>query len=279
MIALAMAAAVFVSIGSAPRATAQYAVRGGPIYGGPSYAAYGPSINVGAYAPAYYPNPPYGPAGAGFGSAYISAVPYGYSIGVPFVPATTPRNLVMPSTLPIENISDNPQPPAPPPPPPGTPPGPAMPPPGSIGPSPSTPAVPPALAPPGATDATKPAAPPPTDTSKPATAPPTSEITKPLTPSPTDTTKTAKPAVAAKRTQFTVRLPADAKLWVNDAETKQSGVSRRFHTPTELEPGRAYEYTFRAQWLEGGQTVTRDRTLRFKAGEDLAVDFTQAAAR
>jgi uncharacterized protein (TIGR03000 family) len=87
------------------------------------------------------------------------------------------------------------------------------------------------------------------------------------------------PPPATGRAFFTVKVPADAKVWVNDIETKQTGVSRRFHTPPDLDPRKSYEYVFRAQWAEGGQTVTRDRTVRFKTGEDLPVDFTQAAAR
>jgi uncharacterized protein (TIGR03000 family) len=87
------------------------------------------------------------------------------------------------------------------------------------------------------------------------------------------------PPAATGVAHFTVKLPADAKLWVNEAETKPAGTSRRFHTPTNLESGRSYEYTFRAQWTENAQTVTRDRNVRFKAGEDLTVDFTQSPGR
>jgi uncharacterized protein (TIGR03000 family) len=84
---------------------------------------------------------------------------------------------------------------------------------------------------------------------------------------------------AIGRAHFTVTIPAAARLLVNDVETSQTGTSRRFSTPPTLDPTRAYEYVFRAQWTDGGQTVTRDRTVKFKAGDDLAVDFTQAAAR
>jgi uncharacterized protein (TIGR03000 family) len=89
---------------------------------------------------------------------------------------------------------------------------------------------------------------------------------------------TTSPAPSAGA-RFTVTVPADAKLWVNDVETKQSGGTRRFHTPANLEAGRSYEYTFRVQWGEAGQIVTRDRTVQFKPGDDVPVDFTQAAGR
>jgi uncharacterized protein (TIGR03000 family) len=84
---------------------------------------------------------------------------------------------------------------------------------------------------------------------------------------------------ATGRAHFTVKVPADAKVWVNDVETKQPGAVRRFHTPATLEAFKPYEYTFRAQWMENNQPVTRDRTIRFKAGDDLPVDFTEAMAR
>jgi uncharacterized protein (TIGR03000 family) len=87
------------------------------------------------------------------------------------------------------------------------------------------------------------------------------------------------PSTGTGRAHFTVKVPADAKLLVNDVETKATGSVRRFHTPATLEAGKAYEYTFRAQWMENNQPVTRDRTVRFKPGEDLPVDLTEATAR
>jgi uncharacterized protein (TIGR03000 family) len=79
--------------------------------------------------------------------------------------------------------------------------------------------------------------------------------------------------------RFTVRLPADAKLWVENFQSKQTGPVRVYHTPANLQTGKAYEYTFRAQWQENGQTVTRDRTARFGVGSELTVDFTQETPR
>jgi len=86
-----------------------------------------------------------------------------------------------------------------------------------------------------------------------------------------------QPAIG--RAWFKVALPADAKLWVNDAPTTQAGANRRFQTSPDLDPLRTYEYVFRAQWRANGETVTRDKTVRFKTGDDLPVDFTQTAAR
>jgi uncharacterized protein (TIGR03000 family) len=78
------------------------------------------------------------------------------------------------------------------------------------------------------------------------------------------------PAGAAS---LTVRLPANARLSMNDQPTTPTGPERQFVTPGGLEPGKTYYLTLKAQWEENGQTVTRDRTVEVKAGETVSVDF------
>ncbi len=210
-----LAAAAVLLGGPASHVAAQY--RGGPIYGGPVYGG-GPSLFTGAYAPPYYAYPL---TGAGFGSAYIGAIPYSSGGGVVFGPGSN-------AVYYPYNFSN-----------------------GVI---------------------------------YPGSQPQPSPIPKPLpyTPdgsrSPGDATPSI-PSAGTGRAHFTVKVPADAKLWVNDAETKQTGTARRFHTPATLEAGTTYEYTFRAQWMENNQPVTRDRMVRFKPGDDLPVDLTEATAR
>lgn len=80
------------------------------------------------------------------------------------------------------------------------------------------------------------------------------------------------------RAQFTVKLPADARLVVEGVPTKMTGASRRFHSPATLENGKTYEYTFRAEWPADGKTITEDRSVRFKVGDDLTVDFAAKKA-
>jgi uncharacterized protein (TIGR03000 family) len=91
------------------------------------------------------------------------------------------------------------------------------------------------------------------------------------------TAGTAAPAAppAATVSHFTVKLPANAKLWVEQFQSTQTGPVRLYHTPSNLEPGKTYEYAFRAQWEENGQTINRERTVRFQAGERPTVDFSQ----
>jgi len=206
-------------------ASAQYAVRGGPL---PPQR--GPSLYTGAYAPSFYNGPlpmNFGGPGAGAGflpnySAYppvnggVFTVPAPVQVAQPYYP----QSVYYPQTAPAASY-------------------------------PTPPITPPSTGP-GAS--------------------------RSLSTAETPAASATPPSTAAAA-HFTVKVPADAKVWVNDVETKQPGTSRRFHVPTTLDAGRTYEYVFRAQWAENGQTVTRDRTIRFQAGDDLTVDFTEAPAR
>jgi uncharacterized protein (TIGR03000 family) len=80
------------------------------------------------------------------------------------------------------------------------------------------------------------------------------------------------PAGAAS---ITVKLPANARLTMNDQPTTPTGPERLFVTPAGLEQGKSYYFTLKAQWEENGQTVTRERVLEFKAGDTATVDLTQ----
>src|SRR5256885_12981359 len=79
------------------------------------------------------------------------------------------------------------------------------------------------------------------------------------------------PAVAAAR--ITVRLPAEAKLWVDGRPTKQTGPVREFVTPPVLRAGWTYRYTFRAGWAQDGRAVVRERPVPVRATGASEVDF------
>jgi|SRR5581483_4445305 len=81
------------------------------------------------------------------------------------------------------------------------------------------------------------------------------------------------PVVGAAK--VTVRLPADAQLWVDGRPTKQTGSVREFITPAVLKAGLTYYYTFRAQWPEGDRTVTRERRVAVRTGGTTDVDLTK----
>jgi uncharacterized protein (TIGR03000 family) len=82
-------------------------------------------------------------------------------------------------------------------------------------------------------------------------------------------------APAAGSARLTIQLPATATLWIDGQPTQQTGAVRQFTTPDTLVPGRLYTYTFRAQWVENGQPVTRERTVEFKAGNQVIVNFNE----
>jgi uncharacterized protein (TIGR03000 family) len=85
------------------------------------------------------------------------------------------------------------------------------------------------------------------------------------------------PLATGGAARLAVRVPPNARLWVDDYQTRQTGPVREFTTPANLEPGRTYNYTLRAEWEENGRTVTQTRTVEFQAGSQLAVDMTQPA--
>ena len=75
-----------------------------------------------------------------------------------------------------------------------------------------------------------------------------------------------------------VIVPADARVWFDDAPTQQTGSVRIFDTPT-LEPGRSYSYQVRAQWTENGREVMQTRVARVHPGDAVTVDFTTPMPR
>jgi uncharacterized protein (TIGR03000 family) len=81
------------------------------------------------------------------------------------------------------------------------------------------------------------------------------------------------PTPTAGAARITVQVPAGAQLFVDDQPTAQTGAVREFVTPATLEPGRNYQYKLRAQWQQNGQTVTRERTVEFKADSSIIVNF------
>jgi uncharacterized protein (TIGR03000 family) len=76
---------------------------------------------------------------------------------------------------------------------------------------------------------------------------------------------------------ITVRLPADAKLTVDDLPTNETGAVRQFVTPGALEAGKTYHYTLKAEWVDNGQPVKRERKVDFQAGGQVNVDFNSGS--
>ena len=95
------------------------------------------------------------------------------------------------------------------------------------------------------------------------------------------TTTAARPAGGAASqvtSHFTVVLPTQtADLRVQGEVFNATGTKREIET-RPLEAGRAYEYTFVAEWTPNNYTVmTRARTVQFRGGGSMVVDLTAEA--
>ncbi len=85
----------------------------------------------------------------------------------------------------------------------------------------------------------------------------------------------AQPAPARVTSRMTVTVPSlDAQLVVNGQTIPGSGLRREFETPP-LDRGGAYEYAVAATWQPNSYTtMTRTKSVTFRAGEPIAVDLT-----
>jgi len=82
----------------------------------------------------------------------------------------------------------------------------------------------------------------------------------------------AKVGQAAPAT-IIVNLPAEAKLTIDDAATKQTSARRVFVSPT-LNAGESYSYTLKAEFVAEGKPVVQSKTVTVTAGIETAVSFT-----
>jgi uncharacterized protein (TIGR03000 family) len=74
-----------------------------------------------------------------------------------------------------------------------------------------------------------------------------------------------------------VRVPADARVWIEGRLMNQSGPIRLFESPA-LEPDSDYHYEIQARWTEGGKQVTRSRQVTVRAGDRIIVNFAEPGA-
>jgi len=71
---------------------------------------------------------------------------------------------------------------------------------------------------------------------------------------------------------LTIRLPADARLKVDDVDCPLTSATRAFATPS-LVPGREYYYVLEAQVVREGRPITQTRRVTFRPGERITVSF------
>jgi len=85
----------------------------------------------------------------------------------------------------------------------------------------------------------------------------------------------SRDAAPAVKTKLTLRVPADAKVTLAGAETKQTGEVREFST-TKLAAGQAWQnYTVRVEVTRDGKIVAEERAITLTGGEaqELAIDM------
>jgi uncharacterized protein (TIGR03000 family) len=82
-----------------------------------------------------------------------------------------------------------------------------------------------------------------------------------LSPSPTD-----------GRARLTLKVPADAEVWIEGTKTAGVGATRYFQSPP-LESGYRYSYDVWATWKENGREVTQTQTVPVSPGANAEVIF------
>jgi uncharacterized protein (TIGR03000 family) len=72
--------------------------------------------------------------------------------------------------------------------------------------------------------------------------------------------------------RVTVKLPSDARLYVDNIVCPLTSDTRTFNTP-ELDVGRSYFYTLKAEVVRDGEKLTRSTRVVVEAGKDVTVEF------
>jgi uncharacterized protein (TIGR03000 family) len=72
--------------------------------------------------------------------------------------------------------------------------------------------------------------------------------------------------------RVTVKLPTDARLYVDDVLCPLTSSTRSFNTP-ELDAGRKYYYTLKAEVVRDGETRAATQRVLVEAGKQVTVEF------
>jgi uncharacterized protein (TIGR03000 family) len=71
-----------------------------------------------------------------------------------------------------------------------------------------------------------------------------------------------------------VKLPAEARLFVDETACPLTSATRSFDTPN-LQPGQVYYYTLRAELTRGGRPVSESKRATLRAGQETVVEFDE----
>lgn len=80
---------------------------------------------------------------------------------------------------------------------------------------------------------------------------------------------------ASNSVLLTIRVPADAKLFINDRPTKITGELRHFSTSRQ-QPGTSYNYRVRAEFVDDGKPVSEEKTVQLTNGQRISLAFGAA---
>ena len=76
----------------------------------------------------------------------------------------------------------------------------------------------------------------------------------------------------ARGATLTVRVPADAKVFVNGLATTSTGTFRRY-VSNGLQPGLTYAYEVRAEVVRNGRPISETKTIKLQAGDVSDLEF------
>lgn len=82
---------------------------------------------------------------------------------------------------------------------------------------------------------------------------------------------------SANSARVVVKLPSDARLYVDNVLCNLTSGTRAFNTPA-LQPGRKYYYTLRTEMNRDGRTVNQSQRVIVTAGQRVNVNFAEQAA-
>jgi uncharacterized protein (TIGR03000 family) len=77
--------------------------------------------------------------------------------------------------------------------------------------------------------------------------------------------------------RVTVKVPEDARLFVDNVACPLTSTVRSFETPA-LEQGKSFAYNLRAEVTRNGKTMTESRKVLVEAGKTVEVEFKNFAA-
>jgi uncharacterized protein (TIGR03000 family) len=75
---------------------------------------------------------------------------------------------------------------------------------------------------------------------------------------------------------LSVKVPAEAKVFVNDRPTMSTGEQREY-VSRNLQAGARYNYDVRVEYIRNGQPVTENKSVQVGAGQTASLDFTGEA--